>query len=97
MCHSAIGQIFSCPIFKVPGIFANVNLAQFFSHFLAANAITEILYYIKPPSKISPPPPECVPCTYWVAHKGSPSPPPPLLLALADLKNFMIDYNRTTH
>ena len=52
MRHSAIGQIFSCPIFTVPGVFVNVNLAQFFSHFLAANAITEILYYIKPP----PPP-----------------------------------------
>ena len=64
MRHSAIGQIFSCPIFTVPGVFVNVNLAQFFSHFLAANAITEILYYIKPPSQISPPPTRV--CTMYI-------------------------------
>ena len=84
MRHSAIGQIFSCPIFTAPGVFANVNLAQFFSHFLAVNAITEILYYIKPPSQISSPP------SVYHVHNGwhirvAPPPPPPLL-ALADLK-----------
>ena len=72
--------IFSCPIFTVPGVFANVNLAQFFSHFLAANAITEILYYIKPPSQISAPPPPCRVCTMYTTKaediRVAPLPPP---------------------
>lgn len=74
MRHSAIGQIFPVPLTH-PEAFANVNLVQCFSHFLAANAITEILYYIKPPSQITPP------SVYHVhngcrAHKGVAPPPP---------------------
>ena len=80
MRHSAIGQIFACPIFTVPGVFVNVNLAQFFSHFLAANAITEILYYIKPPSQITPP------SVYHVHNRWHIRVAPPPVLALADLK-----------